>query len=762
MDWKDKGTGIFDNESEQMDEIELSAKEQEVIKMMQKKGEELDIPESLRPENMMKRIENLKQDENRKQSERAKQDENMKQSEHAKQDENMKQCEHAKQSENAKWNENTKQGMKKRGSWWKKGLASAACIALIAGSVYGAASMGMLHLPGRSPESELGGNTSQVLSSDDKSYASIANKLESCNRDRIELEGAIADDTMNELTNGSIKGNGNNEESFGQKPGTNDSVNEEDDFTSTNIQVEGIDEGDVVKCDGHYIYVLSVKTGQCDIIRVSDNTKIATIESEKREDVLNYEMFVKDNRLVIIAQVYKDFYAYEKPIVNTDDGATDSAVAEDITDYGEWTEDGYWPKEEAVISIYDLADRMAPTLVKTTTLEGSIDHTRLVDNMLYMAVNVSIYGDITEDNCVPRIDGEQIEADCVYLPEVVHTAEYIMAVSMDINGDGQVKDKSAVVLSDYYYGGGAFYMSSDNMYVTTIQSGTEGFQTVIWRMKYENGEIESPVNGKVKGIIHNQFAMDEYEGFLRTVTTYWDDGNYENVNMVHVLRVEDMKEVGTIDNIARDESIYSVRFEGNIGYFVTFRQIDPLFKVDFSNPEKPVILGELEVTGYSSYLHKYAQGLLLGIGREDAKLKFSMFKDDDSLSEIARYCIDDAMSKAEDDHKALFISPENNMFGMMINTWEYKEQRLREEEIDSLYYATGDTYAYEIYGFENNEFVKRLSVVLPVVEEGDYWWEELTGTRCILAEGKLFILYPGNHVWVYDAQSFEMITEIEL
>jgi uncharacterized secreted protein with C-terminal beta-propeller domain len=128
-------------------------------------------------------------------------------------------------------------------------------------------------------------------------------------------------------------------------------------------------------------------------------------------------------------------------------------------------------------------------------------------------------------------------------------------------------------------------------------------------------------SGVVEGYLLNQFAMDEYEGRLRVASTtqpnWWGSG-FESESLVTVLEQNsgELNQVGVVDGLGKTEQIYSVRFVGDMAYVVTFRQTDPLYTVDLSDPSNPTVAGELKILGYSAYLHPIADGLLMGIGQD--------------------------------------------------------------------------------------------------------------------------------------------------
>ena len=180
----------------------------------------------------------------------------------------------------------------------------------------------------------------------------------------------------------------------------------------------------------------------------------------------------------------------------------------------------------------------------------------------------------------------------------------------------------------------------------------------------------------IGGTVTDDFATNEYDGYLRVLTTRWS-GNTQD-NCIYVLN-QDMEIVGKAEGLAEGESIYSARFMGNTGYFVTYRQVDPLFSVDFTDPENPKILGELKVTGFSEYLHFTERTVCFGIGWETDPdtgtrkgLKLSMFdiSDPSDVKEISRKIIENIdYFPGEYNYKALTVSPQKNVIGFVTTSY---------------------------------------------------------------------------------------------
>ncbi len=204
-----------------------------------------------------------------------------------------------------------------------------------------------------------------------------------------------------------------------------------------------------------------------------------------------------------------------------------------------------------------------------------------------------------------------------------------------------------------------------------------------------------------------------------------------------------MKQVSTLEGLAEDEQIYSARFLGDTAYFVTYKQVDPLFSVDLSNPKKPVILGELKIPGFSEYLHPYSENQLLGIGMDTDEdgmttngVKLSMFDitDPSNVSEVNKQVLKDVYgSNVFYDYKAVLIDGEKNLIGFS---------------------AHGDSQHYYVYSYdENSGFTCLLDHAI-----GNSWYGTIRG---IYAGNTLYIV-EGYAIESYDLTTFDKIDDIVL
>ena len=463
-----------------------------------------------------------------------------------------------------------------------------------------------------------------------------------------------------------------------------------DDFSDTNVQVEGVDEGDIVKTDGTYIYVASGYSGKIRIIRPSGS------EMKLIGEISGSSDFSDTNGI-------EEFYinGTVMTVIRTGYGLTNK-------------KDSEW-RSSTSIETYDLSKPEEPKLKGTVIQDGYYSNSRRNGDYVYVFSNY--YGDMYApkreyDKYIPMVNGEVIPADCIYLPERISYPEYLVVSSIDMmNPDEPVQTKGIMASGQHYY------VSTDNIYIASYQYDYRANQydyTELLKFNYRDGRISFIAHGNVNGYLNDQFSMDEYKGNLRLVSTLSRSGGV-STNSLYVLN-EELKVIGKVEDLAPNEQIYSARFMGDVGYFVTFRNMDPLFSVDLSDPEKPVVLGELKITGFSEYLHPYEEDLLLGIGREINPdtgnyegLKLSMF-DTSDLKDVTetQKMVEEAYqySPAWDNHKSVLISPSRNLIGFTAENYDYDKREW------------GCNYV--VYSYDKKDgFVQKLSFELDL--NNDYY-----------------------------------------
>ncbi len=238
-------------------------------------------------------------------------------------------------------------------------------------------------------------------------------------------------------------------------------------------------------------------------------------------------------------------------------------------------------------------------------------------------------------------------------------------------------------LEDYY---NSFLTEEERrVVVEKIRAATEAYETqqqldrmktIIHKLSLEEGIIKYEGRGEVEGQLLNQFSLDEYKDYLRVATTtylYVSTAPEQRYNNVHILD-EDLEVVGSLDHLAPDERIYSTRFMGDRLYMVTFKQVDPLFVIDLSDPKAPTVLGKLKIPGFSNYLHPYDENHILGLGQDTVEeqgrtmtggLKIALFdvSDVNNPKEQAKLIIGKrgTYSDVFTDHKAFLFDSDRDL-----------------------------------------------------------------------------------------------------
>ena len=521
---------------------------------------------------------------------------------------------------------------------WTKGYTAglaAACCLLVCGAVWG-----IQKSPQRvSPVEKQDTATDQAESSDiqtAKSYDQIYEYLQANQDDQYGTDtGMLERGVVTESAEDSSSTNSAAAADTGVAQNSKSSENAV--YSETNVRQEGVDEADVVKTDGRYLYTLKDNGRSVAIVDTANGELQMVISIPVEDDDQAREFYVNDGHLILISE------------------------------FNQEREDGTWTyaSTDTRVTTYDITDPEKPEKAGEVTQSGSYTSSRLTDGHLYLfsQYSVDVTSGITpkdEKDYIPYVNQQMLEADDIYLPPFSQAYMYEVVSSVDIAKPGEIQDSKAI-FSD----GGELYVSNDNIYWYETR-WSEKTETVIKRMSYKDGKLKAEASGKVDGYINDSFSIDEYDGYLRVVTT--DD----ETNGLYILDSK-MKEVGSITGLAEGEQVYSARLLGDTGYFVTYEQTDPLFSVDLSDPKNPKIIGKLKIPGFSEYLHFYGENLLLGIGMDVDEdgfttngVKLSMFDISDSsdVKEIQKYTLENVYSAAVMyDYKAVLIDPEKNVIG---------------------------------------------------------------------------------------------------
>ncbi len=443
-------------------------------------------------------------------------------------------------------------------------------------------------------------------------------------------------------------------------------------YSTTNVQVAGVDEMDMVKTDGIFIYAVSGHTVY--IIRAFPAENATILSEITFAGSYSPEIYVSEDRLVVIGNDYRA-YLMAKPT----DGMLNNLSKV------------YFPyySNEGFIKVYDIANRSNPTLVKDVFINGSVTGSRMVGDYVYivsdkpaMTYNADPVVDLPSFAC-NNITTTIEATDVKYVDAIENFYNFITVMAINI------KDASQQPTSETFLAGSAstMYVSSENMYLVAysayfrplIVANEWTEQTLIYRLRFANEAITVEASGVVPGSVLDQFSMDEHSGYFRIATTEWtSNGSKNNVFVLNM----DMEVVGRIENIAPGERIYSSRFMGDWCYLVTFRQVDPFYVIDLSMPTSPEIIGVLKIPGYSSYLHPLGGSYVIGVGKEGNNLKLSLF-DVSNVSdpkEVDKFQLDYAYSDSEalNDHKAFLFDEQKDLLVMPVSwnngrDWTYSQ-----------------------------------------------------------------------------------------
>ena len=374
-------------------------------------------------------------------------------------------------------------------------------------------------------------------------------------------------------------------------------------YSTTNIQVENVDEADIVKTDGDYIYSIS-----------EENVVITDVKDPKKPTIVS-KFAIADNSIPEDLILYKD-----KLIVISE---------------GETTGNSYYRNANTKVEIYDISSRENPVLTKNYTMNEPYYTSRCIDNVLYVistgslkkADNDEIDISYTEDGMEKSLNLENIK----YLKDLKTRKQTLISV-VDLNNErSDIKiDSYLMDISNAYVSENAIYLLNEkykyDSCIPSIKSifglkgvfgladyetdGENGYWTEIYKFDiYKDGNVKYCAKTNIKGETINQYSLDEKDNHLRIAL-------YNNKGSRVAIFDEKLKQIGISNYVAKGETMYSSRFIGNKVYFVTYKTMDPLFVMDLSDETNPKVLGELKIPGYSTYLHPYDENHIIGIGME--------------------------------------------------------------------------------------------------------------------------------------------------
>ena len=604
------------------------------------------------------------------------------------------------------------------------------------------------------------------------------------NGDMVKQESAVAEaavESADEEYNGYAKGSSFDDSIAGTETTAGGiGGDEEQEHSDTYNQEEGVLEADIVKTDGNNIYYIWNDWSKYNYYdeevpyssrRNSGATMdVATVKNGKFTDKKTLDLTpdlsgIADDKMEVHAQV-SEMYLYNDMIEVI--GTVNGYPVYDDDDYDSYEASRYI--DQTFVSFYTKGDD--PELIGTYFQDGFFSDVRISpEGYMYIISNYNTVSfDAVEDEenierYIPTCGIDEvtcIPAEDILMPNCEPTPKtllsYNVITSIDLNNSGSFEIADTKALAGF---SGSLYSSAENMY---IASGWE--DTDITRISIAGGSITPVASGKVEGYVLNQFSMSEYNGYFRVATTVdkWNDGGRswfssifngdsedvaerEHHNNVYVLDM-DMNIVGKVTGFGKDESVKSVNFSGDMGYVVTYEQTDPLFAIDLSDPAEPFITDKFKINGFSTYMQKWTDGLLLGFGINaddngiQTGVKMVMFDNSDpyNLKEVGFEALDQSgdewiSSSAVYDRKALLIAPEKNIIGFPVEIDRYCYDEVEE-------YHNQNEYKFVFYSYNDGKFEK-IGEINAEDEEGTYI--DNVYNRAV---------YIGNYVYVTSGKSF--------
>jgi inhibitor of cysteine peptidase len=530
------------------------------------------------------------------------------------------------------------------------------------------------------------------------------------------------------------------------------------DYSKTNIQVEGVDEADIVKSDGEYLYLAS-------------NNKVFILKAYPANEsrvVADFQLngtvaglFVNGDRLVVFESVYQDIVFANMP------GTV-------------------FPSESMVqIKVYDIADRSNPVLVRTISSEGWYLTARMIGDYVYVIINAPAYlseGEVTLPIIIKQGGVEKVDATNIYYMNIKDYS-YGFTTVFAVN----VKDESVEPTHETFLLGtsSVIYASLSNIYlaIPSYDPETNVETTHIVRIAVQANTVSSEASGEVPGQVLNQYSMDEYEGCFRIATTTGSIsgilGQSTASNNVYVLNLN-LTVVGRLEGIAPGEKIYSARFMGSRCYLVTFKKVDPLFVIRLDDPTAPRVLGKLSIPGFSDYLLPYGENLLIGVGKEavDAEegdfawyqgIKIALFNvsNVENPRQVAEYIIGDrgTDSPVLTDPKALLFDRDRNLLAIPILLAEINESQYPEGVPPNAYgeYVWQGLYVLTIT--ENNITLRGRVTHMDneddLLKSGYYFYSGYSVKRSLYIDDMLYSI-SDMKVKINNLTSLEPVNEIRL
>ncbi len=539
-------------------------------------------------------------------------------------------------------------------------------------------------------------------------------------------------------------------------------------FSTTNTQVQGVDEGDIVKTDGQYIY--TVQGGELRIVQAYPSLGLSLLASVKFEDgFYPSELYVDGDRLLVIGSRWlaDDTPPVEQP--------AEPAVQSKMAIIGR---PFYYMGENLTVArVYNIADRKNPVQEREVSFTGHSVASRKIGDAVYLVGRtyptfwgMPIYfmaaktsgaartSDLSAmQSTLPKVGDSAVNKgelatlsldQLAYFPDFVDPS-YVVVAGFRLSEPGTPAD-----IKGYLGAGDVAYASLDKLYLSAADYPPDGTHPVTHLYSFDIGQGSTQFRkaGAVPGTVLNQFSMDEHQGYFRIATTVnqWtqEGDSFVNTSWNNVYSLDkDMKVAGSLEHLAPGETLYAARFMGDRGYLVTFRQTDPLFALDLSEPTEPKVAGELKLPGFSNYLHPYDEHHLLGIGQETvavgdfvqtAGLKLALFDVSDLKEPKLLHSLvvgqQGTYSDAFYDHKAVLFDKSRNLLALPVYETDW---------VSGYDWPTQTFQGAEVFDVTLEGGFQRKAAITQLPEGNPYAWNRYV-RRVLTIEDQLYTISEGR------------------
>ena len=497
------------------------------------------------------------------------------------------------------------------------------------------------------------------------------------------------------------------------------------DYSTTNIQVENVDEADIVKTDGEYVYSISEDTVYITYAKNPTEMNVVSKIEEPLSNIYPEDLILQNNKLIIIS------------------GNT----------------------SKTVVKIYDLADIENPDKIKEFEINKEYYTSRYINGNLYVISSGRV---ASEGNLEYVEDGATVNPDKpnAYKINDLYTRMQTVIASYNLNAP-----ENKIKVQSYLMDVENAYISEKNMYL--IDNGYSGSRDVefsdifgikgllglgdvieerdstygsnIYKFNFkEDGSVEYQTKTKVEGTTIDQFSLDEKDDNLR-VALYTTKGSRV------VVLDNNLKQLGETAYLAKGEKMYSARFVGDRAYLVTYKTVDPLYSIDLSEPENPKALGALKIPGYSTYLQPYDENHIIGFGFQTKEtvrrnslgrvtstssyvtgMKMALFdvSDISNPKMISEEVIGDSRTNSTvlENHKALLLDKERNLLAIPIKNYTTDLSITEDDDISSATnsytsYLKSRTYnkvGYAVYSLDTANGFNLRGIITHDVNSNDY------------------------------------------